>query len=104
VGRQLALGHLLTGDRMTGAQAAALGLAYRAYDPTDFDDEVECVVSTMAGRRPDALRTIKRLVHDGLALSLEQGIALEQRSVVAHISGEAGGAGVSTFAGRGAAQ
>jgi enoyl-CoA hydratase/carnithine racemase len=89
---------------MTGTEAAALGLAYRAYDPAGFEDEVERVVTTMAGRRPDALATTKRLVHDGLALSLDDGIALEQRAVLAHISGEAGGAGVSTFAGRGAAE
>lgn len=102
VGRQRALAHLLTGDRMTGTEAVALGLAYRAFAAADFDREVEQVVATMAARRPDALRTIKRLVHDGLALPLDKGIALEQRAVLLHISGEAGGVGVSTFAGRGA--
>lgn len=100
LGRQRALGHLLTGDTMTGLDAAALGLAYQAIAPDNFDAEVERVVTRMARRRPDALRTIKRLVQDGLALSLEDGIALELRAVVAHISGDAGGAGVSSFTSR----
>lgn len=46
------------------------------------------------------MRTIKRLVDQGLAGDLEAGLDLEMDAVVAHIAGEAGGASVSTFAGR----
>ena len=38
VGRQLALGLLLSGDRLSGLDAVRLGLAYRSFAPQDFDD------------------------------------------------------------------
>jgi enoyl-CoA hydratase/carnithine racemase len=101
LGRQRALGLLLGGERLSGGDAVALGLAHRSFAPEEFDDRVEAFVTTMAGRRRDALVGIKRLVHDGLATSLEAGLALELQRVVAHISGEAGGAGVQSFSRKG---
>lgn len=103
VGRQRALGHLLSGDRLTGADAVSWGLAYRAYAADEFDAGVEQFVTDLAARRPDAVAGIKRLVREGLAGTLDDGLALEIDTVVAHIAGEAGGAGVSSFAGRRAA-
>lgn len=97
LGRQQALGLLLSGDRLSGADAAALGLAHRSFPAATWDTDVETFLETVAGRRPGALRRIKRLVHDGLALPLDAGIALELRTVVDHIAGEAGGAGISAF-------
>ena len=97
VGRQRALGLLLSGERLSGGDAVECGLAYRSFAPEEFDDQVEAFVTKLAGRRRDALTGIKRLVHDGLATSLEAGLALELERVVAHISGEAGGAGVDSF-------
>lgn len=97
VGRQRALGHLLSGDRLSGDDAVARGLAYRSYPPEDFDDSVEAFVTAMASRRRDALVGIKRLVQEGLELPLEKGLGLELEAVLSHIAGEAGGDGVSTF-------
>ncbi|MFI8304993.1 enoyl-CoA hydratase/isomerase family protein [Streptomyces sp. NPDC085927] len=102
VGRQRALGLLLGGERLSGQEAAAYGLAHRSFPPQEFDDGVEAFVTRLAGRRRDALTGIKRLVHDGLATSLESGLALELQRVVAHISGAAGGAGVESFGSKGA--
>jgi enoyl-CoA hydratase/carnithine racemase len=99
VGRQRALGHLLSGDRLTGADAVSWGLAYRSYAADEFEVGVEQFAADLAARRPDAVAGMKRLVRDGLAGSLEDGLALEIDTVVAHIAGEAG-AGVSSFAGR----
>ena len=56
--------------------------------------------ATLAGRRTDALHTIKRLVRDGLAGDLETGLRAETAAVVDHISGEAGATSVSAFSGR----
>ena len=100
VGRQQALGLLLSGDRISGAEAHRLGLAYRCWPAGTFEAEVAAFLQTLAGRRRDAVTGIKRLVHTGLALSLSEGLALEMEAVVAHISGEAGGAGVDAFATR----
>ena len=45
VGHQLALGLLLSGDRLSGLDAVRLGLAYRSFAPQDFDDGVNSFVS-----------------------------------------------------------
>lgn len=100
VGRQRALGLLLSGDRLTGAEAVEWGLAYRSYDSGSFEAEVADFVARLAGRRSDALRSIKRLVRDGLAVDLEAGLDLELDAVVDHIAGDAGDTSVSAFAGR----
>ncbi|MDX6234259.1 MAG: hypothetical protein QOH68_3356 [Nocardioidaceae bacterium] len=98
IGRQRAMGHLLSGDRLSASEAVQWGIAYRSFPPESFDESVEEFVRTMAARRRDALIGIKRLVHGGLATTLDAGLDLELQTVVAHISGEAGGAGVSSFA------
>ncbi len=101
VGRQRALGHLLGGERLTGAEAAAWGLAFRSLPAAEFEAGVEHFVTTMAGRRRDALATIKRLVRNGERLGVDAGLDQELAAVVEHIAGEAGGAGVAAFAGKG---
>lgn len=100
VGRQRALGLLLSGERLSGTEAVEWGLAYKSYAADSFDAEVVTFVERLAGRRTDALRTIKRLVREGLATDLEAGLDLELDAVVDHIAGEAGDTSVSAFAGR----
>lgn len=100
VGRQRALGLLLSGERLSGAEAVAWGLAHRSFSAGAFDDGVAEFVQRIAGRRTDALRTIKRLVREGLRMDLESGLDLELDAVVEHIAGEAGDTSVSAFAGR----
>lgn len=98
VGRHRAMGHLLSGDRISGRDAVAWGLAHASYAADSFESDVEKFLLRMAGRRRDALVTIKRLVRDGLDTDLESGLHLERDAVLAHISGIAGGAGVDSFA------
>lgn len=100
VTRQRALGLLLSGDRLSGTEAAAWGLAYRAIPAANFDAAVDAFVATMATRRADALATIKRLVRGGAETSLEHGLRAEIDAVVAHICGDAGAASLAAFAGR----
>jgi enoyl-CoA hydratase/carnithine racemase len=97
VGRQRALGHILSGDRLSGRDAVEWGIAYRGFDPDEFDSGVDGFVRRLTEKRRDALVGIKRLVCDGSATSLSEGLAMEREAVVAHISGEAGGSGVSSF-------
>lgn len=97
VGRQRALGHLLSGERISGRDAVAWGLAHASYAADDFESGVEGFLERLAGRRRDALVTIKRLVRDGLDTDLESGLRLEREAVLDHISGVAGGAGVDSF-------
>jgi len=97
VGRHRALGLLLGGDRISGVEAVEWGLAYRSFSADRFDDEVESFVRRLAGRRPDAVATIKRLVRDHAEDDLASALLAERDAVVSHISGEAGGASVTAF-------
>lgn len=100
IGRQRATGLLLSGDRLAGTDAVAWGLAYRSFPPDAFDEGVAAFARKLAGRRPDAVHTIKRLVRDGLTADIDSGLDLELDAVVDHIAGEAGGTSVSAFADR----
>lgn len=52
----------LTGDRITAARAAALGLINRAVAPDRFDADVSAVLATLVALRPDALAVAKHVV------------------------------------------
>lgn len=97
VGRQRALGHILSGDRLSGRDAITWGIAYRGFEPEEFDSGVEDFVARLVEKRRDSLVGIKRLVGAGSTMSMSDGLALERDAVVAHIAGEAGGSGVSSF-------
>jgi enoyl-CoA hydratase/carnithine racemase len=87
IGYQLALGLLLSGDRLNGLDAVRLGLAYRSFAPQDFDEGVNHFVAQLAGRDRAAVTTIKRLVASAGQRPLSQGLGDEISAVVAHISG-----------------
>ncbi|NKQ54210.1 enoyl-CoA hydratase/isomerase family protein [Amycolatopsis sp. K13G38] len=98
-GRQRALAHILTGDRLTGAEAVAWGLAYRCLPAAGFEDAVAAFAERLAGHDRGALETAKRLVYEGLRLPLDEGLALEREHVIEHIVGDAAGAAIAGFAG-----
>ena len=97
VGRQLALGLLLSGDRLTGADATRLGLAYRSFAPAEFDSGVRQFATTLATRQRAAVATIKRLVYSGPRASQAAGLDDEIAAVVEHVSGEVGERGIAAF-------
>jgi enoyl-CoA hydratase/carnithine racemase len=86
VGRQNALGLLLSGDRMSGLEAVQKNLAYRSFPCAGFDDGVHRFVTTLAARRRRAATAIKRLVYSGLEKPPAAGLGDEIEAVVAHIS------------------
>ena len=100
VGRQQALGLLLSGDRISGLDAVRLGLAYRAFASTEFDDGVLAFVERLAARSREAVTTIKRLVRCGLDGPLSAALDTELAAVVDHIAGQAGTSGVAAFQNR----
>jgi enoyl-CoA hydratase/carnithine racemase len=101
-GRQRALGLILTGDRLSGEDAAAWGLAYKAFAPDAFDRAVEELVQTLAGKSPEALRSCKRLVYDSLDRELADGLQSEIEAVLAHLQSDAAGEAFARFATRSA--
>lgn len=86
VGRQVALGLLLSGDRLSGLDAVRLGLAYRSFAPHDFDAGLHEFVAKLASRDRAAVTTIKKLVGGAGQQSLAQGLDDEITAVVAHIA------------------
>lgn len=100
VGRQSAMGLLLSGERITGADAVASGLAYRCYPTDEFDAAVMHFARDLAGRDRQAVVTIKRLVRTGLDRPLSEAVDVEIDTVVAHILGAAGGGAVDRFENR----
>lgn len=98
VGPQRAMAHILTGDRLTGAEAAAWGLAYRAVVPEEFEGALRALAERLVGKSREALARSKRLVRDGLELPLAEGLALERSEVLAHLAGHDAGAGIDSFA------
>jgi enoyl-CoA hydratase/carnithine racemase len=86
VGRQTALGLLLSGDCLNGLDAVRIGLAYRSFAPEDFDAGVHEFVTKLAGRDRIAMATIKKLVEAGQERPLAQGLDDEITAVVEHIA------------------
>jgi len=86
IGRQRALAHILTGERIRGPEAVALGLAYRSVPAAELDAAADTLAATLAGKDRTALARTKALVHDGLQLPLDEALALERRGVVEHLS------------------
>lgn len=104
VGRQRALAHILSGDRLTGLEAVEWGLAYRAVPAGELEGTVAGLAQRLAGKSRDALARSKRLVHEGLGLPLAEGLARERHTVLEHLAGADAGAGIDAFAARGGAR
>jgi enoyl-CoA hydratase len=68
IGPQWAKRLLLTGDTITGAEAAQIGLALKAVPAGDLDAEVDQLLDRMAKIDADLLTANKRVVNIGLEL------------------------------------
>lgn len=88
IGRQRALAHILTGARIRAQEAVALGLALRAVPAAELDAAATELATTLAAKDRTALARTKALVHEGLELPLAEGLALERRRVVEHLTSE----------------
>jgi enoyl-CoA hydratase/carnithine racemase len=104
VGRQITLGMLLSGEKMSGLDAVRRGLAYRSFAQTEFDDEVQRFLADLAQRQPSAVTAIKRLVYWSVEHASATGLDNEITAVVAHIGRQDGAGGVAAFGARGIAR
>lgn len=100
VGRPRALGHILTGDRITGREAVDWGLAYRCAPADEFDAAVEALVAQLADKDRVTQARTKALVRGGLDGSLADGLTRELDTVLTHLSDPDGSAaqdGIASF-------
>ncbi|WP_431854282.1 enoyl-CoA hydratase/isomerase family protein [Azospirillum sp.] len=97
VGLPLALDLVLTGRRLTAREAQAMGLVTRVVPAGDLTATVDALARTMAGRDPQTLRELKRLVHTAMRVDLSVGLALEEEAFVAHATRPGGFSGIDAF-------
>lgn len=86
VGPARAMGLILTGDRISGAEAAAWGLVYRAVPAETLDRALDDLVAALRRGSPAARAASKRLVRSGAELPLEDGLDAELAAVLDHLT------------------
>jgi len=77
VGKGKAMEMILTGDMIEAHEAERIDLVNRIVSPSELNDAVSDMAHKMAAKSPIALKYAKEAVHDGMELSLEQGLRLE---------------------------
>ena len=77
VGRAAATEMLLTGATLDAARSGEIGLVNAVVDPDRVADRAAEIAAAMASHGPIATRYTKELVHDGLDMTLDQGLRLE---------------------------
>ena len=68
-----------TRRRCRRTKRSHLGIVHRVYARDEFADSVHAFAQDLAARAPIALAAAKRAIYEGAELSLEQGLAVEQR-------------------------
>ena len=77
VGRGKALEMILTGDPIDGREAHRIGLVNRVAPLGEVDAAAEGLARTLLSRGPVALRYAMQAVHEGLQMTLSEGLSLE---------------------------
>jgi enoyl-CoA hydratase len=86
IGMQRAMELLTTGRWLSGAEAAAWGLALRAVPAAALDAELEKLVSLLRHKSRAGLGWIKSVARRGQDLPLREGIAMETLAFVQYVA------------------
>jgi enoyl-CoA hydratase/carnithine racemase len=81
IGRSRALQMMLTGEPVTAEYAFSIGLINWLVDPLDLDERAQALAKLLSARSSPALAAIKRLVTEGMDLSLQDGLAMERAAL-----------------------
>ena len=79
VGKGDALLLLMTGDMIGAEEALRIGLIQKIAEPEQFMEEVMKLAKTIASKGPQAVRKVKKVVHEGLQMDFESGSNLESQ-------------------------
>jgi cyclohexa-1,5-dienecarbonyl-CoA hydratase len=79
VGRQRALDLILSGRTLSAADAQAIGLVSRVFDPQDLEREVDAYATLLAAQSGPVLRLAKRAVLEGEDLPLAGAVERAER-------------------------
>ena len=80
VGKYKAMLMTMTGQAVSGVEAAAMGLASRAVPDAEVQEAALAVAKTIAGMPPLAIQQIKEVMLAGQDCSLETGLMLERKA------------------------
>ncbi len=98
IGGNKALEMMLTGETVTPEEAARLGLVNKVFPADRLLAETESYAHKLATGASLAVARIKQCVHQGLALNLSEGLALERRLVEPLFDSEDAREGLRAFA------
>jgi enoyl-CoA hydratase/carnithine racemase len=98
IGTARALEMMFSGEPVTAARAAAIGLVQAAVPDDALDAHVLRFATLLASRSPRTARSLKRVVHAGLATTLEAGLALERAALSEIFSAPDYAEGLAAFA------
>jgi enoyl-CoA hydratase len=93
----------MTGDRIRADEALRIGLADAVVPHAELMSKVVALANRIAKNGPLAVAEVKRLIHQGQSITLESGLALEQRSFGLLFSTEDQREGMTAFLGKRAA-
>jgi len=79
IGRARALEMLLSGRRLSAAEAYDIGLVNRVVPRSELMSTAEALARKISSNSPEAIKNIKQAVNQGLNLKLEEGLKLEKR-------------------------
>jgi enoyl-CoA hydratase/carnithine racemase len=77
---------LFSGRMLTGAQAAAIGLALRSVPAAELDAAVAELASSFTDKSRHALATLKRQINGSLGLDTPTAIEHERSEIIKHVS------------------
>ncbi|MDQ2908609.1 MAG: enoyl-CoA hydratase-related protein [Candidatus Eremiobacteraeota bacterium] len=97
LGRGMAMYLCLSGETIDAAEALRVGLVERVVAPAELLPESKRIAGLIASKGPLAVAATKRAIRDGIALSLETGLALEALGFGALIDTEDFAEGTKAF-------
>jgi enoyl-CoA hydratase len=77
VGRGRAMEMILTGDPIDAAEGLRIGLVNRVASAAELNDLAESMARKLLSRGPAALRYAMQAIHEGLQMTLDEGLSLE---------------------------
>lgn len=100
IGCALALELMMTGEPVSGARAAQIGLVNHVVPLAQLDTRALELAKVLAARSPLGLREVKSLVYAGLSLPLREGLLRERESLVRVLVSDDYAEGLAAFAER----
>jgi 2-(1,2-epoxy-1,2-dihydrophenyl)acetyl-CoA isomerase len=97
IGFQKASALMMLGDKVSAAEALAMGLIYKEYPTSTFLEEVMTLANTLAKMPTKALGLTKRLLNQSMTNTLEQQLAQESDLQIEASSSYDYNEGVSAF-------